>query len=158
MPIQDDLFLWQLYDAAKESGTLRYNVNNYRSIENVCKICGDPHAFLNVASYNELLPDGRVWNYDVYEKAIGFFCPSCKSQWGKVQILIKTGKYKISKGTCKKCGNTRALSYFHILLKKLPYNSDSVEYWKPIGFNCSRCHDQWGSHWNNINSFFVKWI
>jgi RNase P subunit RPR2 len=158
MPNQEDLYLWQLYDSAKEAGTLRYLVNKYHSIESICKNCGNPHAFLNIASYNELLPDGRVWNYDVYEKEIGFFCPKCKSQWGTQQVLVKTDKYKISKVICEKCGNKRALSYFHILMKQFPDNTDSGEYWKPIGFNCSRCHDQWGSHWNNLTSFFVKWL
>jgi hypothetical protein len=158
MPSIDDLYLWALYDAAKENGTLRYKVNRYRSIESVCEKCGNPHAFTNSASYNELLPDGRVWNTDVYEKKIGFYCPNCKSQWGKIQILKNTGKYQISKVTCKKCENKRALSYFNILIKQFPDNTDNREHWRNIGFHCSRCHDQWGSHWNNINSFFVKWF
>ena len=158
MPNRDDLFLWEIYDAAKENGTLRYVENNYHSVESVCIKCGNNHAFSNIASFNELLPDGRVWNIDVNEKVIGFFCPKCESQWGRLQVLKTTKQYKITKVVCKKCGNKRALSFFHLLMKQFPDNTDSKEYWKPIGFNCSRCHDQWGSHWDNLNSFLTKWF
>ncbi|NLH78292.1 MAG: hypothetical protein GX465_14775 [Acidobacteria bacterium] len=74
---------WEYYDRCLEAGQIQYQKGKIIDEVTICDYCQYKKAKSVTQEYDEVLPNGYIWQTGVRKKIVGFYCPRCKDYWGK---------------------------------------------------------------------------